>query len=300
MPGSGLTHSNNSQDEKLKTILHVCENRSSSSIMIVSSLILFIISISSIIIGDISFFEPLFVLPIVVISWYSTKQVVLLFATFTTAIVLITISIINKSSLDLSVLIYYGIPHFLSYIVLALLITNFKNVYKQENIAADTDVLTGICNARKFYVLLANEILRSSRFNHVFTLAYIDVDDFKLINDSLGHAIGDKLLVEVANSLKHTLRKTDTVARLGGDEFVCLLPETEQVDAKVAFSKMSELLNEKMGLQDWKVTFSIGIVTFESLPEDINEAIKISDELMYSVKNNTKNNIAYQKWYGST
>jgi len=284
----------------MKTILYVFENKASSSILLISSLILCLISISSIVVGDISYFEPIFVLPVVIISWYSSKQVILLFSAFTTAVVLITLNIINQFQFDLTFFLFYGIPHFLTYIVLALIITNFKNVYKKENIAADTDSLTGICNSRSFYFLLANEILRSSRFKHVFTLAYIDIDDFKHINDSLGHTTGDKLLKEVALCLKNTLRKTDTVARLGGDEFACLLPETEQDDAKAAFSKMGELLNEKMDIQEWKVTFSIGIVTFESLPEDISEAIKVADELMYSVKNNTKNNIAYKKWYGQS
>ncbi len=282
----------------MRTILYIFEKKSPSTILLSSSLILCVILISSIVVGDISYFEPLFVLPIIMVSWYSSKQVVLLFSAFTTSVVLIAINIINESPFDLSIFVFYGIPHFLTYIVLALLVTNFKDVFIHENVAADTDVLTGICNTRCFYLSLANEILRSSRFGHIFTLVYIDVDDFKQINDSLGHTTGDKLLKEVAVCLRYTLRKTDTVARLGGDEFACLLPETEQENAKLAFSKMSKLLNERMALKEWKVTFSIGIVTFESLPEDINEAIKIADDLMYSVKNSSKNSIAYKTWYG--
>ncbi len=282
----------------MKTILHIFENRKPTSILLASSVILCLISIGSIIVGNVSYFEPLFVLPVVLISWYSSKSVIFLFAAFTTSVVLITINIIEGSPFDTNTLLFYGMPHFFAYLVLALLITNFKNVYTKENIAADTDALTGICNSRSFYLSLANEIIRSSRFNHVFTLAYIDIDDFKEINDSLGHSAGDRLLKEVAFCLKNTLRKTDVVARLGGDEFACLLPESEQADAKIAFSKMSKLLNDKMESQDWKVTFSVGIVTFEEIPEDLNEAIKITDELMYSVKNKTKNNVAYKNWYG--
>ncbi|MCL6417261.1 GGDEF domain-containing protein [Aestuariirhabdus sp. Z084] len=131
---------------------------------------------------------------------------------------------------------------------------------------------------------MANELVRSSRYEHILSLAYIDIDNFKLVNDSLGHPAGDQLLIEVASSLKKSLRATDTVARLGGDEFSCLLPETGQEEAKAAFSKASELLIRRMKGRNWSVTFSVGIVTFETMPEDIKEAMKVADELMYSVK----------------
>lgn len=112
--------------------------------------------------------------------------------------------------------------------------------------------------------------------------------------------MGDTLLVEVANCLKSQLRKSDTVARLGGDEYACLLPETEQDSAKKAFLKVSNFLQQRMNEKDWPVSFSIGLVTFEKTPEDIKEAMKVADDLMYSVKNKEKNNIAYRVWYGKT
>lgn len=284
----------------MKTMFSILEDRASSSILLFSCLILVIVLISSLLVRDVSYFEPLFVLPIVIVSWYSSRQVVVLFSAFTTSVVLIALTITRHTQIDLDIILFYGIPHFITYVFISILITNFRDVYTQESVAADTDALTGIGNSRSFYLVLANEILRSARFNNVFTLAYIDIDDFKLINDSLGHSTGDILLKEVATCLKNTLRETDVVARLGGDEFVCLLPETEQENARAAFSKMSDELNERMKLKNWEVTFSIGIVTFESLPEDITEAIKVADELMYSVKNNTKNNIAYKTWYGKS
>lgn len=91
-----------------------------------------------------------------------------------------------------------------------------------------------------------------------------------------------------------SLRATDVIARLGGDEYACLLPETKQEEAKSAFLKASDLLNERMKKHKWEVSFSIGVVTFENLPEDIKEAIDITDKLMYSVKNVDKDNVAYQ------
>lgn len=164
--------------------------------------------------------------------------------------------------------------------------------------AADTDKLTDILNSRGFYTELTNELLRSVRYRHPFSLAYIDVDNFKSINDSKGHAEGDKLLIEVAQCLKVSLRITDSVARLGGDEFACLFPETGQKASKSAFAKASKALDRRMKCYHWPVSFSVGLVTFERIPTDIKEAMRIADDLMYTVKNADKNNISYQVWHG--
>ena len=167
-------------------------------------------------------------------------------------------------------------------------------MHRVEVVAADTDNLTGLHNPRSFYVELANELLRSKRFKRIFSLAYMDVDNFKNINDSLGHSIGDELLVEVAKCLKSSLRATDTISRLGGDEFVCLLPETEDKDVKNLFSKVKKLLSERMQSHSWPVGFSVGVVTFETLPADVKQAISVADDLMYSVKKDNKNNTVYK------
>ena len=111
---------------------------------------------------------------------------------------------------------------------------------------------------------------------------------------------GDRLLIEVANCLKTNLRKTDTAARLGGDEFACLFPETNQEEAKIAFTKTSDLLRIRMSEHKWLVTFSAGLVTFNVLPIDIKDALKIADELMYTVKNGRKDDTAYIVWDGKT
>ena len=169
-------------------------------------------------------------------------------------------------------------------------------MHRAEEIAADTDQLTGINNSRRFYAELANEILRSKRYGHIFSLAYIDVDNFKQINDTLGHPVGDKLLIEISECLLKSLRATDIVSRIGGDEFICLLPEAEQVNAKAAMLKAENILNDSMKKHGWNVSFSIGVITFETLPDDTLEAVKLADDLMYKVKNNSKNAIAYSVW----
>ena len=284
----------------MKTIFNILDKRPYSLIWWSSLILVMIITGVNIAVGDAISVEPFFVLPILLASWYGSKRSGVLLAVFSTLMWAISEIIINPYKFSAGNIIYNGVSYLVAYSLLAVLITNFRSVHRVEVVAADTDNLTNILNSRGFYAKFANELLRSIRYEHIFSLAYIDIDNFKYINDSLGHPIGDKLLVEVAKCLKSTLRATDTVARLGGDEFACLLPETKQAAAKKAFSKVRNLLLKNMKSHKWDVSFSIGMVTFEIPPDDIKEAIKIADDLMYDVKKSKKNDIAYMVWNSKT
>ena len=111
--------------------------------------------------------------------------------------------------------------------IFTLLLSSLKRALDRERELSGTDVLTGIRNARSFREVLGAEIERSKRFQRPFTVAYLDLDNFKTVNDCHGHEHGDELLRLVGNTILTGIRKTDTVARLGGDEFALLLPETE-------------------------------------------------------------------------
>ena len=134
---------------------------------------------------------------------------------------------------------------------------------------------------------------RSERYKHPFTIAYIDIDGFKAVNDQFGHSVGDKLLRAVVHCSKRHLRKTDTIARLGGDEFVFLLPETDQNTARMVALKLQKNLLDEMLRNHWSVTFSIGVLTCLKPLSTSDELINRADALMYSVKKNGKNAIAY-------
>ncbi len=139
---------------------------------------------------------------------------------------------------------------------------------------------------------------RFRRYEHPFTLAYIDLDNFKTVNDQFGHAAGDQVLLTVVNSLKNTMRSTDTIARLGGDEFALLLPETNQDAACVAFTKFQTGLPEQMRQNNWPVTFSIGALTCQTNMDSPDELVKMADELMYSAKHNGKNALIFSTYTG--
>jgi len=167
-----------------------------------------------------------------------------------------------------------------------------KNLEK-EIAYARTDYLTNAINSRYFRYLLENEIERSARYHHPFSIAFIDLDDFKIINDTFGHTFGDDILKSIVNAIKNNLRKTDIIARMGGDEFAVLLPETNVSSVKNTMIHMKESLLTQMHDEKWHVTFSIGVLTVTGENLTLDEVLRNVDRAMYIVKNNGKNDIKY-------
>lgn len=177
--------------------------------------------------------------------------------------------------------------------VAAFWLTRLKRTIRNEQRLARTDYTTGAVNTRYFYDLTEMEIKRFRRYARAFTVAFIDLDNFKSVNDSLGHQAGDEVLRSVTRTLQLNLRETDIVARLGGDEFALLLPETDQTDARSVLPHLHEHLLTAMQERRISVTFSIGVVTFHAVPDSANEIVRRADDLMYSVKKQGKNQVKF-------
>jgi diguanylate cyclase (GGDEF)-like protein len=163
---------------------------------------------------------------------------------------------------------------------------------EHERNLARTDYLTGAVNSRYFYEFVQTELDRVQRYEHPFTVVYIDLDNFKLMNDQFGHATGDVALQTIVRCAQQHLRKSDIVARLGGDEFALLLPETNQAAAQAALTKIQQIFLAEMQQHDWPVTLSIGALTY-SAPASItpDALLKMADSLMYRAKTSGKNTI---------
>lgn len=164
---------------------------------------------------------------------------------------------------------------------------------------ANTDDLTGIPNRRHFYEIAAREIERCRRYKHPFTIVFLDCDNFKVINDTLGHDAGDRVLRMMAASLKQAVRATDTVGRFGGDEFIVLLIETNTALIENIVTRIKDSLTAVMRKNNLSLTFSIGAVIFFQPPESFDDMTKRVDEAMYRVKNSGKDAIQYET-YGSS
>ncbi len=162
----------------------------------------------------------------------------------------------------------------------------------REQEIARIDPLTHVANRRAFYELGETELLRARRYRRPLTFVSVDLDNFKQVNDALGHATGDAVLVSVASTLRSELRATDIVARMGGDEFDIILPETGAESARVVLNKLHAKLLEAAESNDWKVTFSMGAVSFLSAPSSLEEAMGLADDALYSTKHQGKNAVS--------
>jgi diguanylate cyclase (GGDEF)-like protein len=181
------------------------------------------------------------------------------------------------------------------FLLVGNLVLRVKGLLARQRSLAETDSLTGLLNARIFYRRLEDEARRAVRYRRPFTLACLDLDNFKRINDTQGHATGDRLLQTVGGELQRLLRNTDTAARLGGDEFALLLPETGYAEAGEALRKVRRELLTAMHDQEWAVTCSIGAVTFTRVENDLAAMVGAADDLMYQAKRAGKDRLLHRQ-----
>lgn len=157
------------------------------------------------------------------------------------------------------------------------------------------DPLTGLPNRRLFNERLSSVLARSSENRQLFSLLYMDLDHFKLVNDTFGHATGDQLLIEVTERLQHQLTDNDTISRLGGDEFIFLLPQTDYNQAATIAQAILDCFAEPFTLSEEElfITPSIGISLYPEDGLDAETLIKNADLALYRVKDEGKNNYQF-------
>ncbi len=178
--------------------------------------------------------------------------------------------------------------------VIAWLSNRLRRALERERAQSRVDPLTGVANSRAFHETALEELTRAHRHRRPVTILFIDLDNFKQVNDRFGHAAGNAVLSSVAGALARNVRDTDRVARLGGDEFVVLFPETDCEAAAIAIGHLQEQLLREMRRNDWPVTFSLGARTYAEPPETSDELIHSADELMYAAKEKGKNRLEHQ------
>jgi diguanylate cyclase (GGDEF)-like protein len=189
--------------------------------------------------------------------------------------------------------VWNGVVRFGTLTLVASLVSRLHAGILREHRLARTDPLTGAANARTFYEAAVAEAERARRGGRPLTLAYFDVDNFKQLNDQLGHAAGDATLRHVVATIDLTLGSSGLLARLGGDEFAVLLPGQGALEAVTVLQRLQVLLLQEMAHRGWPVTLSIGAITFLRPGWDVDLMIQRVDALMYGAKRNGKGRLEH-------
>jgi diguanylate cyclase (GGDEF)-like protein len=248
-------------------------------------LVVIIAAINSAISTDITL---LYLLPLLLTSWLVNAQAGIILSLMSSLLWMfydVSVGSVNATPLFHA---WQAVIRFVLFLMIAIIASRLRQELHKERNLSRIDELTNLANRRHFFETLNLELQKLKRYRHPLTLMYIDVDDFKSINDRFGHDAGDDLLRLIASILKKHTRAYDLAARLGGDEFALLLPETDFRHARETVTALHKRL-ETAQQEELQVTFSIGSMTFVDAPESADEAVRMADELMYSVKRKGKN-----------
>lgn len=162
---------------------------------------------------------------------------------------------------------------------------------KELELLASTDGLTGLTNRRAFYIEAERVFQSAKRYERKLSMLMLDVDHFKSVNDSFGHAVGDEVLVKVANCFRNICRDTDLPARFGGEEFIVLLEEADEEAAYKTAERLRLAINQiDISHTDKNITASLGISILNDKIQNLDELILRADEALYKAKNSGRNN----------
>lgn len=238
---------------------------------------------------------PLYFLPIILSAWYLGKPGAVWASVAATIVWIASMYFGGRSYSHWSIWTINFFTQGIAFLVVAMLVAKVREALLRERNLSRTDPLTGLANSRAFYEQARGILALCNRNSRPATLAYVDLDNFKRVNDSLGHQQGDALLRDVAAVFSECLRSSDIPARIGGDEFIILLPETGAGEAHAALEKIRLRLAQDPRFQHCAVTVSIGAVAYAHAPDDLDGMVKAADSLMYEVKGASKNNVRIER-----
>ena len=242
--------------------------------------------------------DPLYLAPIAVATWFVSLRAGLLLCGLSAVIRLQDLWLTTHHFSHPLIPYWNGVVELGFFIVVALILSRLRSTTEHWAILARTDPLTGILNRRAFVETAESEVARAERYHRALSLAYLDIDDFKKVNDEGGHEDGDRLLVAVAETLARNLRAFDVVARYGGDEFVLLLPEAGDKAAEMVLDKLMGALRSAVQGR-WPASFSIGAITIDGPRTSLDRLIQQADKLVYAAKQDGKDCVQHRHLHRS-
>ncbi len=236
-------------------------------------------------------FSVFYVIPTALVAWRLGRASAL-GAAVLAALAWFVVELLGDREYSQPLIPYWnGIVRLAFFGIIAALIVTIRDALREQSENARVDTLTGLLNRRGFDERAQVELERAQRSKRPMTVATFDIDHFKQLNDTAGHAAGDEVLRQVGLSMHAALRRVDVIGRLGGDEFAMLLPETNDEHAHLVIERLHERLMKITA--DSRIGFSVGAVTFQRPPHSIDLALGRADQLMYAAKGDARGGIRY-------
>jgi diguanylate cyclase (GGDEF)-like protein len=264
------------------------DDASDSAVFVLAGLLLVFMGILDWHTGPHLSFSIFYLLPVSAVAWRIGAPAGYVWA-LAAALIWLGIESLERPDLSRGLLTWNAGVRLGFFAIVAGSLAGIRRLLESERALAGTDFTTGVLNGRAFHDLIELERTRMLRYHRPFTLAYMDLDQFKAVNDQLGHSEGDAVLRLVASTVRENIRSMDSVARLGGDEFGILLPETGPGAAETALQKIQRRIRDALAEHGIELTASIGAVICVGPPGSVDDLIRRADELMYEVKKSGRN-----------
>lgn len=235
-----------------------------------------------------------YLLPIMLVTWYVGPWAGVVIAFSCTGFWLLADLTVIDAFKRPAIPIVNETFRLLVFLIIVWITRTLHRALERQKVLANIDPLTRISNRRAFFDLGERELKRARRFNYPLAVLYMDLDNFKRVNDDFGHHVGDELLCMVTRHIQGHIREIDLFGRLGGDEFCILLVDSKPVATRKVARKLQLEISALMRSRNWPVAVSIGAATFLTFSGEMGEMIATADKLMYIAKKDRQLNIIHK------
>lgn len=234
---------------------------------------------------------PLYFIPVSLVAWHRGRRGALIAATFCSLTWMASNFQAGREYSQPALWVVNTCVQGGSFATVGMLIATLRQALQRERELSRVDPLTALRNARAFYEEAGRALASCRRKGRPITIAYIDLDNFKSVNDRLGHQAGDDLLRAIGGVLQTSIRPSDLAARLGGDEFAVLLPEVGAKESEVTLERLRAVMSQAVDTRAVPVSVSIGAVSYLVPPAEIEVMVHDADARMYEAKASGKNRV---------
>ncbi len=277
---------------RLTPLLDRVDAMSVAATVVLAAVLGLVVVVSDVLTGGEISFSIFYVAPIAIVAWRLGRTAGFAASAIAAGAWFLGELISDRDYSQTLIPLWNGLVRLGFFAIIAQLLVALRDLLREQSRNSRLDSLTGLLNRRGFVERAEVELARAGRSKRPITVVYFDLDRFKRLNDSAGHAAGDELLRSIGTSMTSLLRQVDLIGRMGGDEFAVLLPEAGAAEARTIVERLRGGLGSVAGRRG--VGLSIGVVTFDPAPVDIDAALQRADRLMYVAKSEERGTVRFE------